>query len=193
MTLDQASDYTEQAWQQKLQKEKDTLPAEQCRSPLPKEKTGDYMDSTQTSPSRPNWQQSNAHLLSSPEPRTPSPLVIEEVELVSHSGVGWVVMMQKCVISDVRPVSRLTPVQTIQARPPECRLGSYHIILYSKKESIRKIVTLDLSFSLHLHSSATMTFHSCSDHVSACIPTSAKNILVICTQPRNIALVVVCS
>ncbi len=55
------------------------------------------------------------------------------------------------------------------------------------------IHTLDLSFSLHLHSSATMTFHSCSDHVSACIPTSAKNILVICTQPRNIALVVVCS
>ncbi len=62
VTLDQASENTEQIWQLKPQKEKDALPAEQHWSPHLKEETGGYMDLTQTFPSPLNSLQSDVHL-----------------------------------------------------------------------------------------------------------------------------------
>src|SRR6266446_3162514 len=77
VTLDQASEHTEQTWQLKHQKEKDALLAELHWSLRLREKTGDYTDSTQTFPSPQNSQQLDAHSLSNHVPRTLSPSVIE--------------------------------------------------------------------------------------------------------------------
>src|SRR6266403_1260355 len=84
VTLDQASEYTEQTWQPKPQKEKDMPPAGLHQSLQLKEETGGCMDSTQTSPSHPNLRQSNAHSLLNHEPRIPSPLATEETH-----GTTW--------------------------------------------------------------------------------------------------------
>src|SRR6266404_7132175 len=79
VTLDQASEHTEQTWQLKHQKEKDVPPAKQHQLPHPKEGTGGYMGLIQTPPFPPNSQQSDAHSPSNHEQRTPSPSVTGEM------------------------------------------------------------------------------------------------------------------
>src|SRR6266478_7585614 len=78
VTLDQASEYTEQTWQPKHRKERDMPPAEPHQSPQLKEETGGYMDSTQISPSHLNLWQLNACSPLNCEPKIPSPLATEE-------------------------------------------------------------------------------------------------------------------